>query len=257
MESPQLENGYIKIANELIDALARTPLNTQETRVVFAILRKTYGYNKKEDWISNSQLELITGIHRSHCAHTVTKLLSRKIVAKIGNKISLNKMYNSWVTVLPKQATKQAMLPKQAQGVAQTGNWVLPKQAHTKDKHTKDNIQKKEFDLFWAAYPIKKSKGAAIIAFNKLDVPIDILLNAVETQRKEKEALVIVGQFCPEWKYPSTWLNQKCWLDEVVKIKEKDMSFYLKEYESMGNNATAFIQKYGKDLLLKLKQTYQ
>jgi phage replication O-like protein O len=139
--NPQLENGYTKIADEILEALARTKLNTQESRMIYAILRKTYGFNKKDDWISNSQLELITGVHRSHCANTITRLIQRKIVTRIGNKIQFNKMYKAWLE-LPKQVTKQVMLPKQVQGVTQTGNLLLPKQVHTKDNITKDNITK-------------------------------------------------------------------------------------------------------------------
>lgn len=140
MENPQKENGYTPIANEIMEALARTKFNTQESRIIFAILRKTYGYNKKNDWISNSQLEQITGIHRVHCSHTVTKLLLRKIVARIGNKIQFNKLYSQW-SQLPKQATKQAM-PKQAIRGCLNRPHPLPKQATTIIDNTKDNITK-------------------------------------------------------------------------------------------------------------------
>lgn len=143
MVSPQLENGYTKIANEIIDALARTKLSSQESRILFAIFRKTYGYNKKQDWISNSQLEQITGIHRSHCANTISKLKCRKIVTKTGNKIQFNKLYSQWL-VLPKQVTSEVLpkqvqvLPKQALGVTQTGTH---KRQYTKDNNTKEILQ--------------------------------------------------------------------------------------------------------------------
>ena len=147
MASPQTENGYTKIANELLEALSRTKLNSQESRILFAIFRKTYGFRKKEDWISNSQLELITGIHRCHCANTITRLKERNIVTKTGNKIQFNKNYMQW-RMLPKQVTKQVIVPKQVTSSTQTGNQLVPKQVHTKETITKETIQKKPEDFF-------------------------------------------------------------------------------------------------------------
>ena len=64
MASPQTENGYTKIANELLDAVCALQLSGHEWSVVHAIIRKTYGYNKKEDWVTNTQIADLTGLHR-------------------------------------------------------------------------------------------------------------------------------------------------------------------------------------------------
>jgi phage replication O-like protein O len=137
--SAQVENGYTRIANELVEALASTYLSPYEWQVLMAIFRKTYGYNKKSDWIANSQLSELTGIYKAHISRTTKKLVERGIVTQTGNRLSFNKDYSSW---LPKQVTIKK--------VTQTGNTVtqmgiaeLPKQVDTKDNTTKDNIQKK------------------------------------------------------------------------------------------------------------------
>ena len=120
---------WTRIHNSILTALARTKLNGEESRILFAILYKTYGFNKSEDWIANSQLELLTGIHRTHCSRSVHRLIKRKIVTKTGNIIKFNKYFFQWDSELPNSAT----LPKQAKIVTRTGNKVLPKQATTKD----------------------------------------------------------------------------------------------------------------------------
>jgi len=133
--------GFTRIHNCLLYTLARVKLNTQESRIFFAIVAKTYGFNKAEDWISNNQLESITGIHRSHCANTVTRLKKRNIVTKTGNKIRLNKYFFSWndgTITIPKQVTNNKVLPKQVKNVTETGNLLVPKQVPTKE-----TIQKK------------------------------------------------------------------------------------------------------------------
>lgn len=81
---------------------------------------------------------------------------------------------------------------------------------------------------FYKKYPIKKSKEKAFKYWQRLEqekqLPkLQILLTAIEQQKKEKEIQINNSQFCPEWKHPATWLNQKCWEDEVnLNIKPKN-----------------------------------
>ena len=51
---PQLENGYTKIANELLEAIAAIRIPGEAMQVLLVIIRKTYGYCKKKDAISIS-----------------------------------------------------------------------------------------------------------------------------------------------------------------------------------------------------------
>lgn len=136
--TPQLENGYIRIAQDIAKQLAKTYLSSYESQVIWALFIKTYGYHKKEDWISNSQFVEITGIHKSHVSRTIKKLIKRKIVTQTGNKIAFQKNSRLWIK-LPKQVIVTQTGNKVAylgQKVTQMGQ-KLPKQADTKD-----NIQK-------------------------------------------------------------------------------------------------------------------
>src|SRR4051812_4004780 len=85
MTNPQKENGYTGIANEIVDALCKTNLSPHEGRIVWCVFRKTYGFNKKDDWISLSQLVEMTGMHKAHVSQAKRKLLDRKIVTQTGN----------------------------------------------------------------------------------------------------------------------------------------------------------------------------
>lgn len=136
-----LERGeYTRVHNNILYALARVRLNSEESRVINALIAKTYGFNQSEDFISFSQLQSITGISRSHCSRTVTRLITRRIVLRLGKKLKLNKYHFQWLGA--------EVLPKQVQKVAQIGNKVLPEQATTKDttkRHIKNNTAK---DIF-------------------------------------------------------------------------------------------------------------
>jgi phage replication O-like protein O len=62
MANPQAENGHVDIANEIVEALAKIHLSSYESRVLWTVFRKTYGWHKKEDWITNTQIANLTGI---------------------------------------------------------------------------------------------------------------------------------------------------------------------------------------------------
>ena len=138
MANPQWEDGYMKIALEIQDALCRIRIPGEAGQVLNFILRKTYGWNKKDDFISLSQFVLGTGLHKDHICQSIKKLiLMNLIVAEKGNeginKYRFNKDFDSWKP-LPKKET----LPKKEMVVAEKGNEPLPKKAHTIDTITKD-----------------------------------------------------------------------------------------------------------------------
>ena len=107
MASPQVENGYTHIANELLEALAKINLCAYERRVLLVIVRKTYGWHKSNDWISLSQLAMGTGIRKAHVCRTINSLKARNIIRKGKNKhVGLQKDYEKWVNKLPNQVTR-------------------------------------------------------------------------------------------------------------------------------------------------------
>lgn len=102
MANPQKENGYTAIANEILEKVINLPLLGSEFQMLFFIIRKTYGFHKKEDIISLTQFEKGTGLSRPTVVKTIKNLVIRKMVVKgalLGNKISFsfNKDYDKWV----------------------------------------------------------------------------------------------------------------------------------------------------------------
>ena len=107
MASPQLEDGYTRIANELVEALCVAMPGATEGQIIWAILRKTYGWKKKSDKISIGQLCELTGKSRRMIIYAMQNLEAKKIIKilrKKGrgninqvNEISLNKNHPEWV----------------------------------------------------------------------------------------------------------------------------------------------------------------
>lgn len=70
------------------------------------------------------------------------------------------------------------------------------------------------FEQFWAAYPKKRSKGAARKAWDKLRVDSTMLatiLQAIQRAKQSDDWQKDGGQYIP---YPATWINAVGWEDE-------------------------------------------
>lgn len=81
--SPQLEDGYVQIAREIVEALCRVNLSAYESRVLWFIFLKTYGFKKKMDWIALSQFAKSLGLDR-RLVHRALQSLSSKKMTVIG-----------------------------------------------------------------------------------------------------------------------------------------------------------------------------
>ena len=135
-----MEN-YVKIPNEILDVFAKTKLSNYELRCLWLVLRKTIGWNKPSDYISNSQFVKETGIKKYHIWRTRKRLIWRNIVTKRGNKLSINLNYGEW-RELPKGAT----ITKSGIKVANLGKKVANRGGH-KEHSTNNTIQRKDNPL--------------------------------------------------------------------------------------------------------------
>ncbi len=101
MANPQKENGFTPIAHEILDKLVNTPLLGTEFQILFCILRKTYGYQKKSDWISFTQFEIATGLSRPTISKGLKNLILRKIIISNKYNYTFNKDYELWIVNTP------------------------------------------------------------------------------------------------------------------------------------------------------------
>lgn len=144
MTNPQIENGHTDIANEIMEALARTRIPGEARQVLDYIMRKTWGWHKKEDEIPLSQLSLYTGINKQGICRALSKLSSMNIVIIKKDNVGastyrINKHYDTWKP-LPKKIT-----------VIEKDNKPL-----SKKRHSKENIQKKRKEIYKEKFSRRK-----------------------------------------------------------------------------------------------------
>ncbi|MDF7241965.1 replication protein, partial [Proteus mirabilis] len=135
-----LDNGYTRIANELLDAIMLAGLTKHQLLMVMAVWRKTYGFNKKMDWVGNEQLESMTKIDSTKCSTAKNQLVRMKIFIQEGRKIGMNKNISEWETDIDRNSKSFTKTVKNS--FTKTVKTTLPKQSNTKDNNTKDNKDK-------------------------------------------------------------------------------------------------------------------
>ncbi|ASW00154.1 replication protein [Paraburkholderia aromaticivorans] len=186
--SPQVEDGHIKLANELFDAILRFPFTARQLKVVLAIARKTYGFNKKRDDVSASQIGEICGMARTHVTSTLNELARKNVISKVkgeyGSMVEITKDYTRWTSTDSVRGVSNSLNSKEGctdrvQGYQNGTSTESVQVASTKSVHTKDNLPKdikhsrakksaesvdEEFEEAWRLYPKRdggNSKSAA------------------------------------------------------------------------------------------------
>lgn len=135
-----LDNGYTRIANELLDAIMLAGLTKHQLLIVMAVWRKTYGFNKKMDWVSNPQLEKMTRLDSTKCSTAKNQLIRMKVFIQEGRKVGMNKDISNWNTDIDQKSKTFTETVKER--FTKTVKEVLPKRSTTKDNITKDNKDK-------------------------------------------------------------------------------------------------------------------
>lgn len=191
MANPQKENGYTPIANELFDALAAFRMPGELRQVFDAILRKTYGFNKKEDAIANSQIAEATKLNKQNVFRSLKRLIEHRLVIKTdyqpkkGNILKINKDYQGWIPFVIKTDYKRHKSSKLITAVIKTDDKRSSKLTDTKDKrHIKDNTSKKESFL-------RGNQWSELIDSFE---PLNPLFTDIYKNKTERNALDVMAQ---------------------------------------------------------------
>jgi phage replication O-like protein O len=170
MADVQIDDGYTKIANELLEAITKVNLSSYEFRVVMAIMRKTYGYSKKQDYISLSQIEAMTGIKSCNVCRTLKKLKAKNMLIGNGHLTGIQKDYDLWVIQIDTIHADTIQTDNKTihidNKVIHTDNKKLSKQIDTKEK--KETIQKKDISTSVPFKDIVKLYNDTCINLNKV-----------------------------------------------------------------------------------------
>ena len=149
MASPQKENGYTSIANELLEQIYRRRFSASQLKILLLVIRFTYGFNRKTATLSNTFISAGTGMHEITVSKEVGTLL-RDNVLKLYKKpsfhnsriIGINKDYESWLNHL--ELAEALRVSEIFDRVSETGENELADTLTKKENIRKTNIKKEK-----------------------------------------------------------------------------------------------------------------
>lgn len=246
-----LDNGYTKLANELYEELIGANLTKNQAKVAHAICRKTYGFNKKTDRISDSQLAELTRLPRQKVNKAKNELIAMKVIVKVGMAIGPNKNLTEWD--IPDCHQNGVIVTKTVtKSVTKSVTALSPKQGHTKETVTKEKKENKNtmseevrsankksnseptkpdpflepFEkIFWVAGMRKVGKDKSKSAFKSkfkewrketggtIDEFAKLLADDIQYRLR-------IQQFGFDKMHPTTYLNGSRWTDEKPDLPQ-------------------------------------
>lgn len=134
-----LSNGYTKVANEIQKLKPRLRLSGREWQCFEAVIWLTYGWNKKQDRVTNTVIAELTGLDDTHVSNSLKALAERKIIfsQKQGGMklVGVNTELSAWILDKPETVKK---LPKPVKRLPKTVK-LLPETVATQYKNKNSN----------------------------------------------------------------------------------------------------------------------
>lgn len=131
------DDGYTRIANELLEAVMSADLTARQLKVALAVMRKTYGFGKKTDRITNTQIAGMTGIHHTHVCTAKNEMIAMNVIITSGSQIGINKVVSDWNFNISQ--VRETLAKSANKTLAEVANDHSPTQLNTKE-----TIQKKK-----------------------------------------------------------------------------------------------------------------
>ncbi|WP_051534133.1 replication protein [Desulfitibacter alkalitolerans] len=101
--SAQLENGFTRLANKLLEAIYSAKLNATQLKIILTVIRYTYGYSRKEHNLSLNFISKATGISKRYISNELKQLIEHKVIEVTkehtdtsSRVLKINKNYKEW-----------------------------------------------------------------------------------------------------------------------------------------------------------------
>ncbi|EIJ6689996.1 replication protein [Escherichia coli] len=104
-----LDDGFTRLANMLLEEYSGADLTKRQFKVLLAILRLTYGWNKPMDRIANSQIAQIAKLPEKRVSEARVQLVGMNLLTQVGRSIGPNKNTAEWL--LPAGENRDAENP--------------------------------------------------------------------------------------------------------------------------------------------------
>ena len=175
----QLENGFTKIANQMLQIIYGTNFNATQLKIILCVIRYTWGFNRKKHSFSISFLSKATGVSKRYISDELKKLIDTKVLIIIkehttttSRVLKLNKDYAQWIgyrTILQQvnntSTDEELSHTTDEQYFTTTDEQYFIQEINNKEKLKESSSSSKIsiddfFEEVWKLYPNKKGKAA-------------------------------------------------------------------------------------------------
>lgn len=136
-----LSNGYTRIANEIQRLKPRLRMSGREWQCLEAVIWLTYGWNKKQDRVTNTVISELTGLADSHVSDAIRSLSERGIIFShkqgVMKIVGINTELSAWILDKPKTGK---LFPETGKSFPKSGK-TFPETVDTQD-YNKNNIKR-------------------------------------------------------------------------------------------------------------------
>lgn len=136
-----LSNGYTRIANEIQKLKPRLRMSGREWQCLEAVIWLTYGWNKKQDRVTNTVISELTGLSDSHVSDAIKLLAARGIIFShkhgVMKTVGINTELSAWILDKPKTGK---LFPKTGISFPESGK-TFPETVDTQG-YNKNNIKR-------------------------------------------------------------------------------------------------------------------
>jgi phage replication O-like protein O len=222
----QPENGFTRVANEILERMALTKLSPIQYRLIFVIWRFTYGFNRKEHALSSGFLSKATDYDERQIRRELQRLEQRKIIIQKvspgrSRTIGFNKNYDEWLDeeppgsstpgkVTPGKVTPgKITLETPGSSTLGTPGKVTPQERNKEKKKEEEEESMNNHDAFQKIadkFIQRRARGLVLSkkdeeAINRLledNLPLDKILSLIDVvfdDFKPKHRLDYIGKF--------------------------------------------------------------
>ncbi|WP_336286284.1 replication protein [Cronobacter dublinensis] len=216
-----LDDGYARLSNMLLAEYAGADLTKRQFKVLLAILRKTYGWNKPMDRVTDAQIAEIAKLPVKRCNEAKLELVRMGVIKQQGGMFGPNPNVSEWnIPQNEGKSPKTRDIPQNEGKSPKTGDkksLKLRESNPSKQGNTKDTIQNTKNKT-----PLTPQGGKA--KFNPLEVDL------------------------PDWLDPAVWRE---WVQYRAESKKPIKSMLtvtkaiklLSQYRDAGDNPAEVINQ--------------
>ncbi|MBP1950044.1 replication protein [Virgibacillus litoralis] len=232
MANVQLDNGFTRIANELLEVVMNQKLNGTQFKIIMAVWRYTYGYSRKQHEMSLGFISEATGVHKQTVRNELEKLIERKIIKVIKESsfsssrvISFNKNYIEWEGL---QSAKRLTVSKKANTAVSELTDTTVSELTDQERKPKENIKEIQSQVIFDHYISKN-----IIQHKQFDSDMKKAVKKAITKFGIDEVRTAIDNYAVVIKSDAYWFTQK--YNIINMMRDKDIRQFGSEADPLSN----------------------